>query len=293
MTKTRLFLFRIISYAGAAFVISSCAASFLFIIARGLPYLNTRLFFGDTPPMAALLGLRPVWEGIWPAFAGTLCLVLLTVLLAALPGIGCGIYLARFAGGRLRKNLSLAIGLLAGVPSIVMGLFGFVLILTLRHIGLNGATTCILLAAFCLALLVIPALAVATRSAVESLPHSLSLTCAALGFSESQSLRRVLLPAAARGILGGMILAMGRAAEDTAVIMLTGAVVNSGLPAGLASKFEALPFFIYYSAAQYRDEDELGRGFGAALVLLMLSALLTFGAYLCQRAVTRRFRGDQ
>lgn len=293
MVNKRLLLFRSLSYFSAAFVTFSCAAIFLFIIIQGLPALNLQLLFGETPPLDAILGTRPVWEGIWPALAGTLCLVLLTTLIAALPGVCCGIYLARIARGGLKAHLSLAIDLLAGIPSIVMGLFGFVLILALRHAGLQNATTCILLAAFCLALLVMPALVVATRSAVESLPATLSLTCASLGFSEGQSLRRVLIPASARGILGGMILAMGRAAEDTAVIMLTGVVVNSGLPAGLAAKFEALPFFIYYTAAQYGDESELQRGFGAALTLLLLSALLTGTAHLCQRAVTRRFRGYQ
>ena len=117
------------------------------------------------------------------------------------------------------------------------------------------------------------------------------MTGASLGFSENQILRRLLVPAAARGILGGMILSMGRAAEDTAVIMLTGVVVNSGLPAGLAAKFEALPFLIYYTAAQYADESELLRGFGASLVLLLLSALLMGVAWLCQRGMERRWKG--
>lgn len=87
------------------------------------------------------------------------------------------------------------------------------------------------------------------------------------------------------------MLAMGRAAEDTAVIMLTGVVINSGLPAGLASKFEALPFLIYYTAAQYTDEAELTRGFGAALVLLLLSSSLLGAAWLLQRGMKRRWRG--
>ncbi|MDO5115757.1 MAG: ABC transporter permease subunit [Synergistaceae bacterium] len=289
--RRRLIFFRFLAYFGALFVAVASGALYFFIISRGLPVLGGRLFFGDTPPLAAILGLRPVWDGIWPAFAGTFCLVLLTMLLAALPGIGCGIYLARFAEGRVRERLSFAVDLLAGVPSIVMGLFGFVLILLLRHTIAPQATTSISLAAFCLALLVMPALVVTTRSSLESLPPMLELTGASLGFSENQILRRLLLPAAARGILGGVILSMGRAAEDTAVIMLTGVVVNSGLPAGLAAKFEALPFLIYYTAAQYADESELLRGFGASLVLLLLSAFLTGGAWLCQRGMERRWKG--
>ena len=102
--------------------------------------------------------------------------------------------------------------------------------------------------------------------------------------------RHLLIPAASPGILGGVILAMGRAVEDTAVIMLTGAVANAGLPSGLTAKFEALPFRIYYTAAQYADQDELARAFGTALVLLALSGSFSLAAYGLQRRLVRRWR---
>ena len=276
----------------SAFIVLAAVGTLVgFLILRGYSSLSARLFFGDSTFFDAVLRGRPVWEGIWPAFAGTLCLVALTMALALVPGIGCGIYLARFASGRAKEFLSSAVDLLASVPSIVMGLFGFVLILTLRNVFMPNATTCLGLAAFCMALLVLPALVVTTRSSLESLPPSLEATGRVLGFSEGQILRSLLLPAAGRGILGGVMLSMGRATEDTAVIMLTGVVVNSGLPAGLGAKFEALPFLIYYTAAQYVDEAELMRGFGAALVLLILSAGLMGTAWALQRSMEKRWRG--
>lgn len=285
------YLLKVLSYAAALLVLSAFSLLFGFLLLKGLPMLNLRLFFGDTSAYDAVIRLRPVWDGIWPAFAGTFYLLALTMVMALVPGIGCGVFLARFAEGRTRELLSLAVDLLAGVPSIVMGLFGFVLILFMRRTFAPEATTCVLLAAFCLALLVLPSLVVTTRGALESLPVKLAESGRALGFSEKQLLRHLLLPAAAEGILGGVMLAMGRAAEDTAVIMLTGVVINSGLPAGLASKFEALPFLIYYTAAQYTDEAELTRGFGAALVLLLLSSSLLGAAWLLQRGMKRRWRG--
>ena len=285
------YLLKVLSYAAALLVLSAFSLLFGFLLLKGLPMLNLRLFFGDTSAYDAVIRLRPVWDGIWPAFAGTFYLLALTMAMALVPGIGCGVFLARFAEGRTRELLSLAVDLLAGVPSIVMGLFGFVLILFMRRTFAPEATTCVLLAAFCLALLVLPSLVVTTRGALESLPVKLAESGRALGFSEKQLLRHLLLPAAAEGILGGVMLAMGRAAEDTAVIMLTGVVINSGLPAGLASKFEALPFLIYYTAAQYTDEAELMRGFGAALVLLLLSSSLLGAAWLFQRGMKRRWRG--
>ena len=257
-----------------------------FLIVKGAPQLGLHLLFDTVPPLDALLGRRPVWDGLWPACAGTLYLVALTMALALFPGAGCGLYLAEFAPPRQAARIRLAMDVLAGTPSIVMGLFGFTLILFLRHSVWPGANTSLLLSACCLALLVLPVVVTTTSEALEAVPGSLRITGAALGFTRRQLARRVLLPAAGPGIWGGIILATGRAAEDTAVIMLTGVVANAGLPAGLADKFEALPFSIYYISAQYQDNDELLRGFGAALVLLLLSAALL----LCSRWLENRFR---
>ncbi|MGI6075053.1 MAG: PstA family ABC transporter permease [Pyramidobacter sp.] len=261
------------------------------LLYSGVPTLGTALFFGDTPPLKALFAGAPVWDGIWPAAAGTLTLLALTMVLAVVPGTGCGIYLACFAGPKARRRLGLAVDLLAGVPSIVMGLFGFVLILTLRRLFAPRATTCLLLSAFCLALLALPSLVISTQSVIESLPDGLKLTGEALGFTPWQTVRHLLLPAAGRGVLGGVMLALGRAAEDTAVIMVTGAVANAGLPAGFGAKYEALPFFIFYISSQYTGPEDLQRGFGAALVLLMLSGSLLLGAWALQRSLERKWKG--
>ena len=170
-----------------------------------------------------------------------------------------------------------------------MGLFGLELIIILRRTFMPNGTTCLLLAAICLALLVLPVLITATRSAIEALPSHLTLTADALGMSKTETVRHLLIPAASSGILGGVILAMGRAMEDTAVIMLTGAVANAGLPAGLGSKFEALPFRIYYTAAQYTSQEELTRGFGTALLLLLLSWILILAAKILQKRLIRKW----
>ena len=210
---------------------------------------------------------------------GTVVLVLLSSLLAIPLGLASGIYLAHYATGSWKKWFSLAVELLAGIPSIFMGLFGFALILFLRKTLAPQANTCLLLSAGCLALLVLPYLILMTQTALEALPHELRLAGLSLGFTSWQNIVRVLLPAAGRGILSGVILAVGRAAEDTAVILLTGVVANSGLPSGILSKYEALPFHIFFLASEARSDVELAQGFGAALILLMLTAALFVGAY--------------
>ena len=108
-----------------------------------------------------------------------------------------------------------------------------------------------------------------------------------LGFTPWQNIVHVLLPAAGRGMLSGVILAVGRAAEDTAVILLTGVVANSGLPSGILSKYEALPFHIFFLAAEARSDVELAQGFGAALILLMLTAALFLVAYYLKSIFTK------
>ncbi|MEG6552111.1 ABC transporter permease subunit [Desulfocurvibacter africanus] len=267
-----------------------CVVALLaFLAARGLPTVSAALFFGDTQPLAALLGRAPVWDGIWPACAGTLSLVILSAALAIPVGVACGIHLAEFSTGRSKAALSLGADLLAGVPSIVMGLFGFALILLLRRTLMPDATTCLLLSAACMALLILPYLIKTTQASLEGLPEELRLLGPSLGLTRLQAIRHILLPAAGKGILGGAVLAIGRAAEDTAVILLTGVVANAGLPRGLLDKYEALPFFIFTTAAEHQTVGELNRGFGAALVLLLLTSGIFLGAHLLHATMQRRW----
>ena len=91
--------------------------------------------------------------------------------------------------------------------------------------------------------------------------------------------------------MSGVILALGRAAEDTAVIMLTGVVATAGIPSSLLAKYEALPFYIYYISSQYTDQEELMTGFGAAIILLLVCSMLFITAHLLKNALLRRLSG--
>ncbi len=291
MRRIPFLLFRMLSLFSAVLV--PCLILFLigYLVWRAFPVMGVELLFGTTPPLAAIFGHAPVWDGIWPACVGTFWLVLLTMILAVFPGVGCGIYLSELATEKERRLFGAAVDILAGMPSIVMGLFGFMLILFLRHTIFPEANTSLLLAACCLALLVLPVLAASSREALEAVPLSLRLAAAAGGFSRSQALFHLFLPASARGMLGGVVLAVGRAAEDTAVILFTGVVANAGLPSGLFGKFEALSFDIYYISSQYQDQQELLRGFGAAAFLLILSCLLLAASRILDRSFRSKWQG--
>jgi len=204
---------------------------------------------------------------------GTVWLVLLSVLVALPIGIGAGVYLAVYARGRVREVLSFWFELHASIPSIVIGLFGFALILAL-HTLLPTALPALWLASVSIAMLIVPYIIKATEIGIaETSPESIRLAYA-LGATREQVLGTIQFPSARRHILKGIILATARAAEDTAVIMLTGAVASYGISHSLTEPFEALPFYIYTTVAAYGSAEELGGVFVAALVLVGMAGVL-------------------
>ena len=120
----------------------------IFLIIRGISSLNLRLIFGTVPILEAVTGARPVWDGIWPAMAGTLLLLFVTMAIVIVPGISCGLWLSCFASERGRSVVGECVNVLAGIPSIVMGLFGLEVIILLRRTFLPNGKTCLLLSAF-------------------------------------------------------------------------------------------------------------------------------------------------
>lgn len=246
----------------------------LWVFWRGFSVLDLRLFFGNHSPLSVIFRQVAVFNGIFPAVIGTLWLVILSLLLAIAPGIGCGIYLSFYASPFQKWFLNTMVDILAGIPSVIMGLFGFLSILWLKNHFLPQANSCLLLAALCLALLVLPTLIATTKEALLSVPQDLMLNAQSLGLKKGAILWHFLLPEARNGILSGAILALGRVAEDTAVVMFVGAVANAGLPNGLFGRFESLSFYIYYNSQNYQTQLELQNAMGASLVLLCLCGFL-------------------
>lgn len=259
-----------------------------FVTWRGASHIGPALLFGNVSPWDALFRAVPVFDGLWPATVGTLALVVGAVTLAAPLGLATGIYLAEFARGRLKEMLTVFFDVLAGVPSVVVGLFGFSVSLIGHKMVSPRFGPCLVVAAFSLMILVLPYVIRATQTALESVPVQVRIIALSLGADRVQNLTWVLIPYSLRGIASGLLLAIGRCAEDTAVILLTGAVVSAGVPRSLLDPFEALPFFIYYVSTQYASTEELERGFGAALILLATSLSLFAMAYAIRRAVGYR-----
>lgn len=283
-------VFTVFAWVSGGILASSVFCLLVYLMYMGWSALGSDLIFGSVRPLDALLMKRQVFDGLFPAVMGTVCLVIVSVTMAVPLGVTAGIYMAEFASPALKKTFGLFYDILAGVPSIVVGLFGFSLTVFLhRHLS-DRLFPCLLISACSLAFLVLPYLIRSTQISLENLPLDIRLTALALGASRIQNLVLVLIPRCLSGIMSGVVLSIGRCAEDTAVILLTGVVATAGLPRSLWANYEALPFYIYYVSSQYSDKAELARGYGAAILLLGVCVSLFFLSFIIKDKLGRMAR---
>lgn len=253
-----------------------------FILVKGLPVVNWE-FLTAMPRRGMSAG------GIYPAILGTLYLVVLSVAIAAVMGVGTAVYLSEFAArGRLVSMIRTAVNVLAGVPSVVFGLFG----LTVFVKGMNFGVS-ILSGGLTLALVVMPSVIRAAEEGLASVPSSYREASIALGATRWQTVTRAVLPSAMPGILTGCILAVGRAAGETAPVMLTAATFfTSQLPSSIMDEVQVLAYHIYALITEgTRPDAQVPIAFGAAAVLLML-VIVTNMVAIVIRERGRRARGQ-
>jgi phosphate transport system permease protein len=250
--------------------------------------------------------------GIYPALFGTVLMVLLMSVAVMPLGVLAAIYLYEYAAdGLLLRIADQAVNNLAGVPSIVFGMFGLAFFIY----GMGGAvdraffagdlpsptfgTGGILWASLTLAVLTIPVVVVATREGLQAVPSGWRDGARALGATRLQTLRRIVLPAALPGILTGLILAVSRAAGEVAPLMLTGVVkLAHGLPVDgevpffhLQRKFMHLSFHIYDVSMQSPNiEAAKPMAFASTLVLLLLVVAVNLTAIVVRRRVRGAYR---
>jgi phosphate transport system permease protein len=229
------------------------------IIQKGLPAINWQ-FLTDMPRQGMRAG------GIFPAIIGTLYLVSGAILFALPIGLLAAIYLSEYAKGNwLTRVIKLAIVNLAGVPSVVYGLFGLALFVVFFKFGAS-----ILAGSLTLGIMILPIIITTSREALEAVPYSFREVSLSLGASKWQTIRNIVLPNAIPGILTGTILGLGRAAGETAPILFTvAAFYLPRLPQGAFDQAMALPYHLYVISTQVPNVDEKIR-YGTALVLLMM-----------------------
>jgi phosphate transport system permease protein len=207
--------------------------------------------------------------GIFPAIIGTLYLVGGAILFAVPPGVGAGIYLSEYAKeGKATRLIRTGIDNLNGTPSIVFGLFGFAFLVLYLNFGIS-----LLAGMLTLAFMVLPTIIRTTEEAVKSVPQSLREASLAVGATKWQTIKRVVLPPAAPGVITGVILSIGRAAGETAPIMFTAAVFTQRfLPHSPMEPVMALPYHLFVLTTSV--PGSLDSAYGTAFVLLVVVLLI-------------------
>ena len=206
--------------------------------------------------------------GVWPCIVGTLLLSLGAMAVALPLGVASAIYLHEYAQpGRLMRLIRLGVNNLAGVPSVVFGLFGLGLFVTAMNLGVSLLSGWLTLGVLCL-----PVIIGTTEEALRSVPATYREASLALGGTKWQTIWRVVLPSALPGILTGSILGVSRAAGETAAIMFTAAVFYTPkMPQSVFSDVMALPYHIYVLATAGTEiEKTRPIQHGTALVLIAL-----------------------
>jgi phosphate transport system permease protein len=233
-----------------------------YLLWKAAPSLNWQ-FLVDVPKR----GMRE--GGIWPAFTGTLYLVVISLAVSAPIGVLAAIYLNEYAKDNwLNRLINLAVINLAGVPSIVHALFGLGAFVYAAKLGYS-----ILSASLTLAIMTLPVIIASTREALSSVPRSFREACWNVGATRWQTIRSIVLPNSISGILTGVILQVSRAAGETAPIMFTGAVFFKAVEKGklfsyhLNDQCMALSMHLYTVSTQVPNVKE-SIPFATAVVLL-------------------------
>jgi len=245
----------------ALLIILALGGILFYIFSNGLQAINWE-FLTSLPRDSMTRG------GIMPAILGTLYLTLGAITVALPLGIASAVYLTEYARqGRIIRIIRLGVNCLAGIPSVVFGLFGLGFFVVFLQFG-----SCILSGALTLGFLVLPTIIGASEEALKAVPQTFREASLALGVSKWRTISRIVLPNALPGILTGSILGIGRAAGETAPIMFTAAAFfTAKLPSSIFDEVMALPYHIYVLAtAGTRIEETRPLQFGTALVLMAL-----------------------
>ncbi len=252
-----------------------------FIVSRGIGVLSWD-FLTKAPYAAMTKG------GIAPAIVGTFYITFGSIIFALPLGLACAIYLCEYSPKSVAVNIiRISINNLAGVPSVVFGLFGLAVFVKFFGFGVS-----ILSGSLTLGILALPMVISSAQEALLSVPHSIREASLSLGATKWETIKNIVLPTALPGILTGVILSIGRVAGETAPILFTAAAFYTrGYPKSVFSEVMALPYHIYALMTEGAHPDkQRAIAYGCSLVLLLLVLFISgFAIFLRQRQ--RSFHG--
>ncbi len=261
-------------WAATLFTVAILAFIIVYILSRGLPVISWA-FLTRIPEQMGRAG------GILPSIVGTLVLTSLAVLIAAPVGVGTAIYLTEYTReGWLPKLVRFGTESLAGIPSIIFGLFGFLFFVIYLDMGWS-----ILAGSLTLASMILPTIVRTSEEAIKSVPVPYREVSFSLGASRWQTVTSAVLPTALPGIVTGIVLAIGRSVGETAAVIFT-AGSSLRLPHSLFDPVRTLPVHFYTLA---REGISMSNAYGTAAVLIVTVLAINATAYwLMIRFVARR-----
>lgn len=267
-------------FLSAGITVLLLAGILIYIVMRGFPNLSWE--FLSTAPSA----LKKRF-GILPSIINTLYMIIITLVISTPIGVGAAIYLTEYAKqGRLIRLIEFTIETLAGIPSIIYGLFGAIFFGTLLQLGYS-----ILSGAFTLTIMVLPLIIRTTEEALKTVPESYREGALGMGATKWYMIRTVILPSSLPGIITAVILSIGRIVGESAALLYTaGSVTN--LPANWlthpTSSGATLTVQMYFAVSEGRYIEQ---GFGIALVLMVIVLLINGLTKVLANRATNKAKG--
>lgn len=256
----------------AAVIVGILVAIIGYIIVKGIAVINWD-FITSKPLRAGKDG------GISNTIISTLYVTLVSLLMAVPLGVGTAIYLEEFAPKKstFAYLVNLTAETLAGIPSIIFGLFGFVFFVLFLNLGwsvLSGSMT--------LAIMILPTITRTAQEAILTVPHEYRENSLALGASKWQTIKNIIIPAALPGIVTGIILSTGRAIGETAALILT-AGSSLGTPLFLSDPARTMSVHLYILAM---EGISMERAFGTAFLIVVLIIIINYLANLSLKKIS-------
>jgi phosphate transport system permease protein len=245
-----------------------------FIGVRGIKVISWE--FLTQPPRGAMTA-----GGVAPAIVGTFYLTVGAILFALPLGLACAIYLCEYSPkGFVVNIIRMSINNLAGVPSVVFGLFGLAVFVKFFGFGVS-----ILSGSLTLGILTLPLIISSAQEALLAVPQSIREASLSLGATRWETIKNIVLPTALPGILTGVILSIGRVAGETAPILFTAAAFYTrGYPKSVFSEVMALPYHIYALMTEgVHPKEQTAIAYGCALILLLLVLAVSFLAIILRQ----------
>lgn len=280
MTQVKELIAKILFMIAAAISVAAVVVICVFIFGNGVPAIAEigvfDFLFGTT--------WRPSNEifGIGTMIVGSLYVMVGALVIGVPLGILCAIFLANFGSNRVAKVAKAGVQLLAGIPSVVYGFFGLVVLVPFIRANLGGTGQSVLCASIVLGIMILPTIITLSESALKAVPQTYYEGALALGADHERSVLRVVLPAAVSGIMASIILAIGRAIGETmAVIMVAGNQVQ--LPGAITEGVRTMTANIVLEMG-YAADLHRGALIGTACVLFVFVLIINF----CFSAIKRR-----